>query len=74
VEPQQRRAYCAGTHELARYAYTDGRAITISPQVSGVVVSLDMTDNQFVRRGQALIHIDPRQYQIEPWALQNVRI
>ena len=43
-------------------AYTDGRAIQIAPQVSGRVVSLDVTDNQFVRRGQALIHIDPRQY------------
>lgn len=46
-------------------AYTDGRAITIAPQVSGVVVSLDVTDNQFVRQGQPLIHIDPRQYQID---------
>jgi membrane fusion protein, multidrug efflux system len=46
-------------------AYTDGRAITIAPQVSGVVVSLDVTDNQFVKRGQPLIHIDPRQYQID---------
>jgi membrane fusion protein (multidrug efflux system) len=46
-------------------AYTDGRAITIAPQVAGVVVSLDVTDNQFVKRGQPLIHIDPRQYQID---------
>ncbi len=45
-------------------AYTDGRAIDIAPQVSGVVVSLDVTDNQFVHKGQPLIHIDPRQYQI----------
>jgi membrane fusion protein, multidrug efflux system len=45
-------------------AYTDGRAIVIAPQVAGVVVSLDVTDNQFVRMGQPLIHIDPRQYQI----------
>jgi membrane fusion protein (multidrug efflux system) len=44
-------------------AYTDGRAITIAPQVSGTVVSLDVTDNEFVRKGQALIHIDPRQYE-----------
>jgi membrane fusion protein, multidrug efflux system len=29
------------------------------------VVSLDVTDNQFVKRGQPLIHIDPRQYQID---------
>ena len=43
-------------------AYTDGRAITIAPQVSGTVVSLDVTDNEFVRQGQPLIHIDPRQY------------
>ena len=46
-------------------AYTDGRAITIAPQISGVVASLDVTDNQFVKQGQPLIHIDPRQYQID---------
>ncbi len=43
-------------------AYTDGRAVSIAPQVSGQVVSLDVTDNQFVHKGQPLIHIDPRQY------------
>ncbi|VTZ25265.1 Secretion protein HlyD family protein [Methylocella tundrae] len=43
-------------------AYTDGRAVTIAPQISGLVVSLDVSDNQFVRKGEALIHIDPRQY------------
>jgi membrane fusion protein (multidrug efflux system) len=43
-------------------AYTDGRAITIAPQVSGFVVSLDVTDNQFVHKGDPLIHIDPRFY------------
>ena len=46
-------------------AYTDGRAITIAPQVAGMVVSLDVNDNQFVRKGQPLIHIDPRQYRID---------
>ena len=43
-------------------AYTDGYAVQIAPQVAGRVVSLDITDNQFVRKGQALIHIDPRQF------------
>lgn len=43
-------------------AYTDGRAISIAPQVSGRVISLDVTDNQFVKKGQPLIHIDPRQF------------
>jgi membrane fusion protein (multidrug efflux system) len=46
-------------------AYTDGRAIVIAPQISGTVISLDVNDNQFVKRGQPLIHIDPRQYQID---------
>jgi membrane fusion protein, multidrug efflux system len=43
-------------------AYTDGRAVTIAAQVSGAVLSLDVTDNQFVKKDQLLIHIDPRQY------------
>jgi membrane fusion protein (multidrug efflux system) len=43
-------------------AYTDGRAIAIAPQISGRVVSLDVTDNQFVKAGQPLIHIDPGQF------------
>ncbi len=44
-------------------AYTDGRAITIAPRVSGQVVSLDVDDNQFVHKGDPLIHIDPRTYE-----------
>jgi membrane fusion protein, multidrug efflux system len=46
-------------------AYTDGRAITIAPQVAGVVTSLEVNDNQFVKQGQTLILIDPRQYKID---------
>lgn len=46
-------------------AYTDGRAVSIAPQVAGVVVSLDVGDNQMVKQGDPLIHIDPRQYEIE---------
>ena len=43
-------------------AYTDGRAVTIAPHVAGYVVSLDVNDNEFVHKGQPLIHIDPRDY------------
>jgi membrane fusion protein, multidrug efflux system len=53
-------------------AYTDGRAIAIAPQVSGIVVSLDVTDNQFVRKGDPLIHIDPRPYTAERDQAQGV--
>jgi membrane fusion protein (multidrug efflux system) len=46
-------------------AYTDGRVVTLAPQVSGLVVSLDVTDNQYVHKGDPLIHIDPRSYTSE---------
>jgi membrane fusion protein (multidrug efflux system) len=43
-------------------AYTDGKSITIAPQVAGTVVALDVTDNQRVKAGDTLIEIDPRAY------------
>jgi membrane fusion protein, multidrug efflux system len=43
-------------------AYTDGRAINIAAQISGTVLSLDVNDNQFVKKDQLMIHVDPRQY------------
>lgn len=43
-------------------AYTDGNIVTVAPQVAGQVVALDVTDNQFVRKGDPLFRIDPRQY------------
>ncbi len=44
-------------------AYTDGHAITIAPRVSGQVIQLAVSDNQFVHAGDVLIRIDPRDYQ-----------
>src|SRR5690242_10323132 len=43
-------------------AYTDGRAITIAPQVAGTVVALNVGDNQRVKAGDVLLQIDPRAY------------
>lgn len=43
-------------------AFIDGRAVTIAPRISGSVISLDVADNQFVKKDQPLIHIDPRKY------------
>jgi membrane fusion protein (multidrug efflux system) len=45
-------------------AYVDGRAASVGPQVAGAVVALDVTDNQFVHAGDALVHIDPRPFQL----------
>ena len=44
-------------------AYTAGRVITVAPHVSGYVVELDTNDNQYVREGEVLARIDPRNYQ-----------
>jgi len=52
-------------YESTDDAFIDGRAVAIAPQVSGNVVSLDVTDNEFVKKGQPLIHIDNRQYVID---------
>ncbi|MGO9132546.1 MAG: HlyD family secretion protein [Methylovirgula sp.] len=57
-------------YESTDDAYVDGNAIIIAPRVSGAVVSLDVTDNQFVHKGDPLIHIDPRQYLIDKEAAQ----
>jgi len=43
-------------------AFTDGRAISVAPQVAGTVVALRATDNQRVKAGDVLLEIDPRAY------------
>ena len=45
-------------------AYTDGRAVLISPKVGGYVTRLAVGDNQFVRRGDLLVQIEDRDYQV----------
>ncbi|HTH99431.1 MAG TPA: efflux RND transporter periplasmic adaptor subunit [Acidisoma sp.] len=44
-------------------AYTDGRAVSIAPRVSGQVTALYVNDNQYLKKGQPIIQLDPRTYQ-----------
>jgi membrane fusion protein, multidrug efflux system len=44
-------------------AYIDGRAVSIAPELSGIVSGLYVDDNQYVKKGQALIKISQRQYE-----------
>ena len=44
-------------------AFTDGRAITIAPRVSGQVVKLFVNDNELLKKGQPIIQLDPRDFQ-----------
>jgi membrane fusion protein (multidrug efflux system) len=43
-------------------AYTEGNAVSIAPKVSGYVVENRVNDNVFVRAGDLLLKIDPRDY------------
>jgi membrane fusion protein, multidrug efflux system len=43
-------------------AYTEGRAIAIAPKVSGYVATLNIDDNTFVKAGDLMLKIDPRDY------------
>src|SRR6185369_13191930 len=38
--------------------------VKVAPQVAGEIVSLPIVDNQFVRKGDLLMLIDPRNYSI----------
>jgi membrane fusion protein, multidrug efflux system len=41
-------------------AYTEGNAISIATKASGFVTKLDVNDNTYVKAGQLLLEIDPR--------------
>lgn len=43
-------------------AFTTGQPVAVAPQISGTVVALNVTDNQFVHKGDLLLVIDPRTY------------
>src|SRR4051812_7550307 len=44
-------------------AFIDGRPVLVSPQVTGSIVQVSVSDNQVVKTGDLLATIDPRDYQ-----------
>ncbi|MCG7495416.1 HlyD family secretion protein [Vibrio sp. Of7-15] len=44
-------------------AYLQGDITNISPKVSGYIVQSNVSDNQFVKKGELLVQIDDRDYQ-----------
>ena len=50
-------------YESSDDAFIDTRPVLVSPEVSGNIVSVNVTDNQIVKRGDLLATIDPRNYQ-----------
>jgi membrane fusion protein (multidrug efflux system) len=51
-------------------AYVQAAKLTVSTDVSGIVSSVDVRENQIVKAGDVLFRIDPRQFQI---ALDNAK-
>jgi membrane fusion protein (multidrug efflux system) len=49
-------------YESTDDAFIDGRPVLVSPQVTGNITSVNVTDNQIVRSGDLLATIDPRNY------------
>lgn len=45
-------------------ATIEAHIIPIAPKVSGYVVELNVTDNQHVKKGDVILKIDPRDYQV----------
>src|SRR5262245_55150530 len=45
-------------------AYIKSAKILVTPEVSGVIQSVSVTDNQVVKAGDELMRIDPAPYQI----------
>jgi membrane fusion protein (multidrug efflux system) len=55
--------YLHGRHyESSDDAFIDGRPVLMSPQVTGSIVSVNVTDNQIVKTGDLLATIDARNY------------
>jgi len=55
----------AGHHATTDDAYTTGHIHNISSRVTGTVVAVMVDDNQFVKQGEVLVRLDPRDYQVK---------
>ena len=55
----------ASRHETTDDAYTTGNVHAISPRVAGTVIEVAVDDNEFVRKGQVLVRLDPRDFQVQ---------
>jgi membrane fusion protein, multidrug efflux system len=45
-------------------AYVNGNLVRLSPQVAGTVVAINTDETQFVRRGEVVLQLDPRDSQV----------
>ena len=46
-------------------AFVEGHIVSIAPRVEGPVLNLLIDDNQFVKKGDLLLEIDPKDYEVK---------
>ena len=46
-------------------AFVEGHIVTVAPRVSGLVIKLNVEDNQLVKKGDLLLEIDPKDYEVK---------
>lgn len=51
-------------HVFTDDAYVDGTAVLIAPRVSGTVLELFVSENWIVKKGDPLLTLDPRDFQV----------
>jgi len=52
------------SYESTDDAQVDGHLMPLSARISGYVIKVNVDDNQYVHRGDVLVEIDPRDYQV----------
>lgn len=52
------------THESTDDAFLEAPVVAVAPKVAGHVLAVHVVDNQFVRQGDPLLEIDPRDYEV----------
>jgi membrane fusion protein, multidrug efflux system len=52
------------THETTDDAFIDVHFVSVAPKIAGRVAVVHMDDNQLVKKGDVLVEIDPRDFQV----------
>jgi len=52
------------THETTDDAFVDVHIVSVAPKIAGHVATVHVNDNQSVKKGDVLVEIDPRDFQV----------
>src|SRR5438046_5175194 len=52
------------THETTDDAFIDVHFVSVAPKIAGRVTEVHVDDNQLVKKGDVLVEIDPRDFQV----------